>query len=110
MSTFGGLRTMWIVAMFDLPTDTPRARRAYTGFRKALLEDGFVMLQYSVYARHCPSGENMAVHEKRIYTSLPPAGEVRVLSLTDKQFGRMRVFHGRKLGKTEGAPEQVSLF
>lgn len=110
MSAFGGFRTMWVVAMFDLPTDTPTARRAYATFRKSLLEDGFVMLQYSVYARHCPSEENVTVHEGRIRGNLPPAGEVRVVSLTDRQFGRMKVFHGKKRRKTEGAPEQISLF
>ena len=110
MTVFGGFRTVWVVAMFDLPTNTAKARRAYTDFRKNLLEDGFVMLQYSVYARHCPSEENMLVHEGRIRTNLPPVGEVRVLSLTDRQFGRMKVFHGKKARKTEGPPEQISLF
>ena len=110
MTVFGGFRTLWVVAMFDLPTDSPKARRAYADFRKALLNDGFVMLQYSVYARHCPSEENVAVHEGRIRANLPPKGEVRVLSLTDRQFGRMKVFHGKKRRKTEGAPEQISLF
>ena len=47
---------------------------------------------------------------KRIRANPPPKGEVRVLSLTDRQFGRMKVFHGKKRRKTEGAPEQISLF
>ena len=37
---------MWVIAMFDLPTDTPRARKAYARFRKDLLNDGFTMMQY----------------------------------------------------------------
>jgi CRISPR-associated endonuclease Cas2 len=48
-----GWRSMWVIAMFDLPTDTKKARRAYARFRKDLLEDGFTMTQYSVYSRHC---------------------------------------------------------
>ncbi len=48
-------RFMWVVVMFDLPVDTKKARREYTRFRKKLLRDGFMMLQYSVYARHCAS-------------------------------------------------------
>ena len=48
-----GYRAVWIFAMFDLPTDTDKARKDYTHFRKNLLKDGFAMLQYSVYARHC---------------------------------------------------------
>ena len=108
--SFGGFRTLWVFALFDLPTDTPKARKEYRQFRKHLLEDGFMMLQYSVYARHSPSEENAQVHARRIKGALPPDGEVRVLTLTDHQFGRMQVFHGRIRRRTEQAPEQLSFF
>lgn len=101
---------MWIFAMFDLPTDTAAARRAYREFREELLDDGFTMLQYSIYARHCPSEENAQVHEKRIKSFLPPDGEVRLLVVTDKQFERMKVFLGKLRGPTEKSPDQVSFF
>jgi len=39
-----GYRAVWIFAMFDLPTDTKKARKDYTSFRKNLLKDGFSML------------------------------------------------------------------
>src|SRR5271168_271437 len=93
--TFGGYRSMWLMAMFDLPTDTEEARRAYTKFRQALLEDGFLMLQFSVYTRHCASYEDLEVHEKRVRNSLPPDGEVRLLQFTDKQFQKQLVFYGK---------------
>lgn len=108
--TFGGFRTVWILTMFDLPTDTRAARRAYHDFRQALLDDGFTMLQFSIYGRHCPSEENAEVHENRIRSFLPNDGEVRVLTVTDKQFERMRVFYGKTRGATEKAPEQISFF
>ena len=101
---------MWVVAMFDLPTDTKEARRDYRQFRDALLNDGFSMLQYSVYARHCPSEENADVHEERVKSFLRPDGEVRVITITDKQFERMRVFYGKTRVDTEKAPEQISFF
>lgn len=107
---FGGYRTVWVFTMFDLPTDTKQARRAYTDFRKQLLNDGFTMLQFSVYARHCPSEENAQVHAMRISANLPPDGEVRVVTLTDKQFERMHVFHGNIRKAAEHAPEQISFF
>jgi CRISPR-associated protein Cas2 len=107
---FGGYRTMWVFAMFDLPTDTAQARKAYAGFRKALLNDGFTMLQFSVYARHCPSEENAQTHADRVRAALPPDGEVRLVTLTDKQFERMLVFHGKLRKATEHAPEQISFF
>ena len=101
---------MWVITMFDLPVDTSEARKAYTDFRKVLLDDGFVMLQFSVYARHSPSEENAVVHEKRVKAFLPDDGEVRLLKITDKQFERMKVFHGKMRKATEKSPEQISFF
>ncbi len=101
---------MWIITMFDLPTDTKKARKAYTQFRKSLLEDGFTMMQYSVYIRHCASEENMKVHVERVKDFVPPDGEVRIISITDKQFGRMFCFWGKKRVPTETPPAQLELF
>lgn len=101
---------MWILTMFDLPTDTKAARKAYHDFREALLDDGFTMLQFSIYARHCSSEENAEVHEKRAKSSLPADGEVRLLMVTDKQFERMKVFYGKTRKATEKAPDQISFF
>src|SRR6184192_1461693 len=81
-----GYRCMWVLAMFDLPVDTKKARKAYAQFRKELLKDGFTRMQYSVYVRHCPSEENAVVHVARVERIVPPDGEVRILTLTDKQF------------------------
>ena len=101
---------MWIIVMFDLPTDTKAARKAYHEFRGELLNDGFLMLQYSVYGRHCPSEENAVVHQKRVKAFLPDDGEVRMLTITDKQFERMKVFYGKIRKATEKSPEQLSFF
>ncbi|WP_246133854.1 CRISPR-associated endonuclease Cas2 [Lacipirellula limnantheis] len=105
-----GYRLMWVLAMFDLPTDTKRARREYALFRKMLLGNGFTQMQFSVYARPCPSQENADVHVGRIERSLPPDGEVRVITITDKQFERMRIFWGKLRQRPEQAPCQLDLF
>ena len=101
---------MWVMVMFDLPSKTSKERRNYAYFRKLLLQDGFVMLQYSVYSRHCPSDENSLVHKERIRSGLPHDGEVRILSFTDKQYGKMIVYYGGKRKTIEKAPEQITLF
>ena len=101
---------MWLLAMFDLPVDSKEARKAYTRFRKALVRDGFTMMQFSVYVRHCASEENTEVHEGRAVSALPPDGEVRLLRITDKQYERMQVFWGKKRKPTEQPPRQLELF
>ncbi len=101
---------MWIVVLFDLPTDTKLARKKYTQFRKFLLNDGFTMMQYSVYMRHSSSDENAQVHIKRVKAELPDDGEVRIMKITDKQFARIEVFFGKKHKPAEKAPPQLEFF
>lgn len=105
-----GYRSMWVVVMFDLPVDTKKARRDYALFRNFLLEDGFTMMQYSVYTRHCASQENADVHIARIEGAVPPDGEVRVLTLTDRQFERMRIYWGKIRKPVEEPPRQLEFF
>lgn len=101
---------MWIIVFFDLPTDTKQARKQYTRFRKSLIEDGFFMMQYSVYFRHCASKENTHVHMKRVRNTVPPDGEVRICVFTDKQFERMEIYYGKRRIRTESPPAQLELF
>lgn len=101
---------MWLIAMFDLPVETGENRRDYTRFRKALLKDGFMMLQFSVYARFIPSEEAAESHRRTVRSVVPPLGQVRLIAITDHQFGKMEVFLGRKLRPPEDAPTQIVLF
>lgn len=105
-----GYRIMWIFVFFDLPTDTKKDRRNAQQFRKNLLKDGFNMMQYSVYMRHCASSESADTHEKRIKFLLPPSGKVSVLRITDKQFGNIMNFWGRVEEAKEPPPLQLELF
>lgn len=101
---------MWLIVMFDLPVVERKQRKEYEKFRKKLLGRGFDMLQFSVYARPCPSEENAMVHRKRLERDLPPEGQVRMLMLTDKQFSRMQIFFGKNEGALEKQPQQLTFF
>lgn len=103
-------RAMWLVAMFDLPVETKDNRRDYARFRKTLSKDGFMMLQFSVYARYIPSEEAAEAHRRTVKSAIPPLGEVRLVALTDHQFAKMEVFHGRKPREPEEPPKQIMLF
>lgn len=52
----------------------------------------------------------MNVHIKRINSYLPERGKVGVLNVTDKQFGEMQVFYGKKTEQPQPAPVQLELF
>lgn len=101
---------MWLLVFFDLPTETKKDRKAYTEFKKRLLNDGFTMFQFSIYVRHCASRENMAVQARRIRSFLPPYGKVGILGITDKQFGNMEVYYGQKSTPPNPVSFQLELF
>lgn len=101
---------MWLFALFDLPVTTSEKRKQYSRFRKTLLQQGFSMLQYSVYARYCKDEQRSDTITKRVTSNLPPEGQVRLVMITDHQFGKMQVFSGKKQAKTEESPAQLLLF
>ena len=105
-----GYRIMWLFVFFDLPTETKKNKKDASIFRNRLLKDGFQMMQYSVYVRHCASSESADVHEKRILGLLPPLGKVSVLRITDKQFGNIMNFWGKAELPKEPMPMQLELF
>lgn len=110
MERFSEYRIMWVLVFFDLPTATKKERKLYTDFRKRLMNDGFTMFQFSIYMRHCPSRENADVHIKRVKSSLPSAGEVGIICITDKQFGQMEIFSGKNSVEKQSMPQQLELF
>lgn len=103
-------RIMWIFVFFDLPTYTKTDRKNNSIFRKSLQKDGFTMLQYSIYVRHCNSRENSDVHIKRVKSFLAPKGEIIIFTLTDKQFGMMEYFKSRNPTSRPETPQQLEMF
>ncbi len=103
-------RIMWIFVYFDLPTETKKDKKAYSDFRQGIIKDGFNMIQYSIYARHCNSRENAEVHKKRVRNLMPEKGHIIVFEITDAQFGRMEFFLGGTKNKTKEQPMQLELF
>lgn len=101
---------MWILVFFDLPTETKKDRKVYTDFRKRLMADGFTMFQFSIYVRHCASRENADVHVKRIKNILPEKGQIGILCITDKQFGDIELYYGKKEEKVTTPYQQLELF
>ncbi len=97
-------RGEWLFAMFDLPLVEKVERARTTRFWNTLLQDGFTMTQYSICTRYYPSEEAGEVHRRSIKKALPPAGHVSVLTVTDKQFGKMQITMERKGGPPRSRP------
>lgn len=110
MERFSEYRIMWVLVFFDLPTETKKDRKAHALFRKSLIKDGFNMFQFSIYLRHCASRENADVHIKRVKSFLPVKGQIGILCITDKQFGSMELFIGKKEEEITKPCQQLELF
>lgn len=93
-------RIMWILVLYDLPTETRAQRNACAHFRKRLLESGFSMFQFSAYIRHVASSESAEVQKRRVKSLMPEEGAIGILEITDKQFEKMEIYYGRKAQKT----------
>ncbi len=102
--------TMWCVIMFDLPVQSAKERREATSFRKLLLDCGFSMIQFSVYAKYSPTFHSNISIEKMIRDNLPNHGEVRIFHLTDKQWASATRIVSRRPASPEEAPDQLALF
>ncbi|WP_416353195.1 CRISPR-associated endonuclease Cas2 [Agrilactobacillus fermenti] len=85
---------MRLMIMFDLPVETADERRNYRKFRKALINEGFLMIQYSVYVKVCVNRKSAKFAEARIKTYLPRNGLVQSLMLTEKQYNDMHFLIG----------------
>lgn len=94
------LRFMRIIVFFDLPTETNEDKRAYRKFRKALVKNGFVMMQESVYTKllTTPAVENSV--KNLINKNKPERGIVQALTITEKQFAKMDFIVGEHISDT----------
>ena len=110
MARFSEYRIMWVLVLFDLPTETKKEKKAYSDFRKNLQRDGFTMFQFSIYVRHCASQENAEVHIKRVKSFLPEHGQIGIMCITDKQFGNIELFYGKKVQPPNTPGQQLELF
>lgn len=82
--------------MFDMPTITIEDRKNYTKFRDKLLDDGFIMIQYSIYVRICKNQDDIIKHISRVKLAAPPKGNIRLLQVTEKQYEQMTMLRGIK--------------
>lgn len=87
--------------MFDLPVITEEEKRIYGKFRKFLLKDGYIMMQYSIYSRVCKNSDDVEKHVNRIKQNLPDKGNIRLLQVTEKQYNDMLLLVGTKAVEEE---------
>jgi CRISPR-associated protein Cas2 len=103
-------RMAWVLVFFDLPVGTPEERKAANNFRKDLIHDGYMMVQFSVYARPCGTADRVETQVRRLKSKIPSKGEVRGLMISDAQWGRMIIMRSQQRAEAEKMPAQMQFF
>jgi|SRR5665213_1401938 len=103
-------RMAWVLVFFDLPVGSTDERRDAANFRKDLLKDGYMMVQFSVYARPCGTADRVETQVRRLKSKIPPKGEVRGLMISDAQWGRMISMRSQQKTDAEKMPAQMMFF
>ena len=101
---------VWCVVMFDLPVATKKQRKEASRFRHLLLDEGFWMLQYSVYVRYSPTVAGEPRRVGALKSNLPRGGEVRMLYVTDREWSRTLCFRNEEPVEAEPEPQKLMIF
>lgn len=89
-------RYMRMILMFDMPVDTAEERKAYRKFRKFLIDEGFIMHQFSIYSKLLLNNSANSAMIERLKTHNPKKGNITLLTVTEKQFSRMIYLSGER--------------
>lgn len=110
MSNLNGYKLMWMMVMFDLPTETKRQRKSASRFRTFLQKLGFERVQFSVYMQPTGTLENSQKFINMIVDNCPDVGDVNILFLTDKQLSKIIHISNRESSPLDSLPDQFELF
>ena len=92
---------MWIICMFDIPVRTRKEMRKATRFRNVLLDEGFVMKQFSVYIKPVKSLSAGQTVTKMLSRFIPDNSSVSFLYITDKQYLMTENYLGKNYEENE---------
>ena len=87
---------MRLIVMYDLDMSSPERVKEYTKFHKSLLSRGYCMMQYSVYFKTIISPKKQPYEISAIKKCLPKNGNIRVLTITNRQYYDIEQLRGEK--------------
>lgn len=101
---------MRLIVMYDLPVITEKDKKIYGKFRRFLLNDGYIMIQYSIYSRICKNHDDIIKHINRIRQNTPEKGNVRLIQVTENQYNNMLLLTGNKIDDELISNESLIVF
>jgi CRISPR-associated protein Cas2 len=98
---------MRVIIMFDLPTLTVQNRRDYIHFRKYLIENGFFMMQESVYCKLAQNATAANTIIANVKKNKPEVGLVQALKVTEKQYASIEFIVGSSKSEVLSSDERL---
>ena len=98
---------MRVLVFFDLPTLTLEDKREYRKFRKLLIQNGFLMMQESVYCRMLLNKSASKSVTDVIRKNRPSQGIVQIMTVTEKQFAAMEYITGEHQSEVIESDERL---
>lgn len=87
---------MRTIVFFDLPNIYAKDRQNYTKFRKFLINEGFIMMQESVYSKIVLNSQQSELLLQKLRKKSPNRGLIQVLTITEKQYSNIEYIIGEK--------------
>lgn len=100
-------RVMRTIIFFDLPNVYSKDRRNYLTFRKFLINEGFIMMQESVYSKLVLNSQQSNALVERIRKKAPKKGIIQVMNVTEKQFAQIEFITGNGNDKIINSEERL---
>ena len=85
---------MRTIVFFDLPNIYAKDKRNYNLFRKFLINEGFIMLQESVYSKIVLNSIQANLLTEKIKKNAPKKGLIQLMTITEKQYSQIQYIIG----------------
>ena len=100
-------RVVRTIVFFDLPNIYLKDKRNYLKFRKYLLNEGFIMMQESVYSKIVLNSQQSSLLLERLKKNAPKKGIVQVLTITERQYSQIEYIIGESETKIINSEDRL---
>lgn len=98
---------MRVIVMYDLPNNNYQENKEYMKFRKLLIKNGYIMMQFSIYSKCLNVKTKFNLEVNKIKKFIPTQGNIRILAVTEKQYLDMIFLKGEtNINESINGPER----
>ena len=100
-------RILRTIVFFDLPNNYANDKRNYLLCRKFLINEGFLMMQESVYTKIILNSIQANLLIEKIKKNAPKKGIIQLITITEKQYSQIKYIIGEPNTKIINSEERL---